>query len=74
MVAAAALKRFLAHIAQLLVEVPMSMRKVAMCAVHIVGDIVQALKTADIAGLCKAPKVALTYLGCHAQRAHPKRA
>ena len=33
-IAAAALKRFLAHMTQLLTEVPMSTRKVAMCAVH----------------------------------------
>src|SRR5947199_79342 len=33
-IAAAALKRFLAHMTHLLMEVPMSTRKVAMCAVH----------------------------------------
>src|SRR5262244_3378533 len=47
-IAAAALKRFLAHMTQLLVEVPMSTRKVAMCAVHVLGGIVQALKCGDI--------------------------
>jgi ribosome-associated translation inhibitor RaiA len=71
--AAAALKRFLAHMTQLLVEVPMSTRKVAMCAVHVLGGIVQALKTGDIAGLYAALEAAMTYLACHAQRAHPKR-
>jgi len=34
-IAAAALKRFLAHMTQLLLEVPMSTRKVALCAVHV---------------------------------------
>src|SRR5437867_7163194 len=34
-IAAAALKRFLAHMTQLLAEVPMSTRKVAMCAIQI---------------------------------------
>jgi hypothetical protein len=34
-IAAAALKRFLAHMTQLLIEVPMSTRKVAMCALHV---------------------------------------
>ena len=34
-IAAAALKRFLAHMTQLLTAVPMSTRKVAMCAVHV---------------------------------------
>ena len=37
-IAAAALKRFLAHMTQLLLEVPMSTRKVALCAVHVLGD------------------------------------
>jgi hypothetical protein len=72
-IAAAALKRFLAHMPQLLVEVPMSTRKVAMCAVHVLGDIVRALKTGDVAGLYKALEAAVTYLACHAQRAHPQR-
>jgi hypothetical protein len=34
-IAAAALKRFLASMTQRLAEVPMSTRKVAMCAVHV---------------------------------------
>jgi len=34
-IAAAALKRFLAHMTQLIVQVPMSTRKVAMCATHV---------------------------------------
>jgi hypothetical protein len=72
-IAAAALKRFLAYMTQLLVEVPMSTRKVAMCAVHVLGGIVQALKTGDVAGLYDALEAAITYLACHAQRAHPKR-
>jgi len=72
-IAAAALKRFLAHMTQLLLEVPMSTRKVAMCAVHVLGGIVQALKIGDVAGLYDALEAAITYLACHAQRAHPKR-
>ena len=72
-IAAAALKRFLAHMTQLLLEVPMSTRKVAMCAVHVLGGIVQALKTGDVAGLYAAMEAAIMYLACHAQRAHPKR-
>jgi hypothetical protein len=72
-IAAAALKRFLAHITQLLVEVPMSTRKVAMCAVHVLGDIVEAVKTGDVAELSAALEAAITYLACHAQRAHPAR-
>src|SRR6266403_4544929 len=72
-IAAAALKRFLAYMTQLLAEVPMSTRKVAMCAVHVLGGIVQALKTGDVAGLYDTLEAAITYLACHAQRAHPKR-
>ncbi len=58
---------------QLLAEVPISTRKVAMCAVHVLGGIVQALKTGDVAGLYAALEEAITSLACHAQRAHPKR-
>src|SRR2546425_1450381 len=72
-IAAAALKRFLAYMTQLLAEVPMSTRKVAMCAVYVLGGIVQALKTGDVAGLYVALEAAITYLACHAQRAHPER-
>src|SRR5215471_19952677 len=72
-IATAALKRSLAHMPQLLVEVPMSTRKVAMCAVHVLGDIVRALQNGDVAGLSAALEKAVTYLACHAQRAHPKR-
>jgi hypothetical protein len=72
-IAAAALKRFLAHMTQLLMEVPMSTRKVAMCAVHVLGDIVRAVQSGDVAGLYAALEQAITYLACHAQRAHPKR-
>jgi hypothetical protein len=72
-IAAAALKRFLASMTQLLAEVPMSTRKVAMCAVHVLGAIVRALQSGDVAGLYAALEEAVTYLACHAQRAHPKR-
>ena len=72
-IAAATLKRFLAYMTQLLAEVPMSTRKVAMCAVHVLGDIVQALQSGDVPGLYAALEAAVTYLVCHAQRAHPKR-
>jgi hypothetical protein len=72
-IAAAALKRFLAHMTQLLAGVSMSTRKVAMCAMHVLGNIVQSLKTGDEAGLYAALEKAITYLACHAQRAHPKR-
>jgi hypothetical protein len=72
-IAAAALKRFLASMTQLLAEVSMSTRKVAMCAVPSLGGIVQALKTGDVAGLYAALEEAITSLACHARRAHPQR-
>jgi hypothetical protein len=72
-IAAAALKRFLAHMTQRLAEVPMSTRKVAMCAMYVLGDVVEALRSGDEASLYAALEVAITYLACHAQRAHPKR-
>lgn len=72
-IAAAALKRFLAHMTQCLVEVPISTRKVAMWAVYVLGAIVEALQHGDGAGLYTALEAATTYLARHAQRAHPKR-
>jgi hypothetical protein len=72
-IAAAALKRFLAHMSQHLAEVPISTRKVAMCAMHVLGNIVEALKHGEGAGLYAALEAAITYLACHAQRAHPTR-
>jgi hypothetical protein len=72
-IAAAALKRFLAYMTQLLAEVPMSTRTVAMCAVHVIGNIVRALQSGDVPGLYAALEAAVTYLACHAQRAHPER-
>jgi hypothetical protein len=44
-----------------------------MCAVHILGGIVQALKIGNVAGLYAALEEAITYLACHARRAHPQR-
>ena len=72
-IAAAALKRFLAHMTQLLLEVPMSTRKVAMCAIHVLSNLVEALKRGDETGLYAALEAAITYLACHARRAHPAR-
>ncbi len=57
----------------LLAEVPISTRMVTMCAVHVLGEIGQALKTGHVGGLYTALEAAITYLACHAQHAHPKR-
>jgi hypothetical protein len=72
-IAAAALKRFLAHMTQLLLEVPMPTRKVAMCAIHVLGDMVEAWKRGNETGLYAALEAAITSLACHARRAHPAR-
>src|SRR2546428_8943076 len=72
-IAAAALKRFLAHMTQLLAEVPMSTRKVAMCALHVLGDLVEALKRGDVAEFYAALEAAITHLAWHCPRAHPTR-
>ena len=72
-IAAAALKRFLAHATQMIAEVIISTRKAAMCVTYVGGDIVQALKTAQGAALDDACEDAITYLACDAQRAHPQR-
>jgi hypothetical protein len=72
-IAAAALKRFLAHATQWIAGVIISTRKAAMCVTYVLGDIVQALTTAQGAALHQALENAITYLACHAQRAHPQR-
>ena len=70
---AAVLKRFLAHAAQHVGGgTPMSTRRVAMCACHIVGDLVTALLHRG-RGLRGALHRALTYLLANARRAHPDR-
>jgi hypothetical protein len=51
----------------------MSTRKVAMCAMPVLGDIGRALQSGDVAALYAALEAAVTYLACHAQRAHPER-
>jgi hypothetical protein len=39
---------------QLIMQVPMSTRKVAMCAVYVLGDVVEALKTGNVTRLYRA--------------------
>jgi len=69
---AAVLKRFLAHAAQRVsAGTAMSTRRVAMCAWHILGEVVTALRVG--AGLRQALRRGLTYLLANAQRAHPER-
>ena len=72
-IAAAALKRFLAHMPQRLAEVPISTRKMAMCARHVLSNLVEALQHGEVVGLYAALEAAITYLACRAQRAQPTR-
>ena len=69
---AAVLKRFLAHAAQRVGHgTAMSTRRVAMCAHHILDDIVRAVRHGT--GLLTALRRGLAYLLTHARRAHPDR-
>lgn len=72
-ISAAALKRFLAYATQVLTQVCISTRKVAMCARHVLDDIFCALRMGDIVALRRALKAAITYLSANAKRAHPER-
>src|SRR6184192_3339762 len=69
---AAILKRYCAHLAQRLGQVPTSTRKVAMCLHHVLSDIFRALMHSQ-RQLQKTIQRALHYLSLNAQRAHPKR-
>jgi hypothetical protein len=69
---AAILKRYCAHLAQRLWQVPISTRKVAMCLHHLLSEIFRALMHAQ-RQLQKTIERALHYLSLNAQRAHPKR-
>lgn len=72
-IAAATVKRYLAHATQNLAEVEISTRKVAMCARHVIGAIVDAIIDGHLAPLCKAIEQTIEFLARNAQRAHPKR-
>jgi hypothetical protein len=69
---AALLKRYCAHLAQRLCQVPISTRKAAMCLHHVLSDIFRALMHAQ-RHVQKTLRRALHYLSLNAQRAHPKR-
>jgi len=68
---AAVLKRFLAHAAQLVGGKPISTRRVAMCAGHIIDDIVAALLAC--ASIVAAFLDGMTFLLANARRSNPKR-
>jgi len=69
---AAVLKRFLAHAAQRVGDgTAMSTRRVAMCAHHVLDEVVTALRLG--VGLLGALRRGLAYLLANARRAHPAR-
>lgn len=68
---AAVLKRFLAHTAQLVGGKPMSTRRVAMCAGHIIDEIVAALLAC--VSIASALQHGIEFLLANARRANPKR-
>ena len=68
---AAVLKRFLAHAAQRVGGTPMSTRRVAMCAHHILEAIVAAVLLG--VGLRRTLRRGLAYLLANARRANPDR-
>ena len=71
-IGAALLKRFLAHCTQRTHGVEISTRKVAMCAHHVLRDIMTTLASgANILSECF--ENAVKYLAANATRAHPKR-
>jgi hypothetical protein len=67
----AVLKRFLAHAAQLVGGTPISTRRVAMCARHIIDEIATCLLAC--AGLTAALRRGLAYLSSNARRSNPMR-
>lgn len=72
-IGAAALKRFLAHSAQVVAGVETSTRKVAMCAVNIIRDVLRAIISGTPDGFINIFAHALDYLAKNAKRAHPER-
>jgi hypothetical protein len=71
--AAAALKRFLAHAAEHLLEVVISTRKAAMSPAYALPELFRSLRHGDGPWFRRAFDAMIRYLGRNAKRAHPKR-
>src|SRR6266702_7337342 len=71
--AASALKRFLAHAAEHLLEVVISTRKAAMPSAYDLPALCRALRHGDGPWYRRAFKAMIHYLGRNARRAHPER-
>ena len=72
-IAAAAMKRYLAHVTQVLHGVEVSTRKAAMCAHHRLTDISHVLATGHPRQLNRVFRAAIEYLAANALRSHPER-
>ncbi len=71
--AASAIKRFLAHAAERLLEVVISTRKASMPSGYKLPDLFEALREGDGPWYRRALEAMIRYLGKNAKRAHPKR-
>lgn len=70
---AAALKRFLAHAAEHLLEVVISTHKAAMSPAYVLPELFRSLCQGDGLWYRRAFKAMIRYLGGNAKRAHPNR-
>jgi len=70
---ASALKRFLAHAAEHLLEVAISTRKAAMWPAYVLSELFRSLRDGDGPWFRRAFEATIRYLGRNAKRAHPKR-
>lgn len=71
--AASALKRFLAHAAEYLLEVVISTRKASMPSAYALPELFRALRYGTGPWYRRTFKALVRYLGSNAKRAHPKR-
>ena len=71
--AASALKRFLAHAAEHLLEVVVSTRKAAMTPAYVLPEVFRALRYGAGLWYRRAFEAMIRYLGSNAKRAHPQR-
>ena len=71
--AASAIKRFLAHAAEHLLEAVISTRKAAMPSAYDLPELFRALRYGDGPWYRHAFSSMIAYLGKNAKRAHPKR-
>jgi hypothetical protein len=67
----AIVKRFLAHAAQLVGGKPISTRRVAMCAGHLIDEVVMAILA--YVSIAMAFQAGMAFLLANARRSNPKR-